>query len=228
MYLTLKDMLHQPSDSGTLKVMLVRSLVLVLILGSEASAQTAKPRFTWETRLAKDPPLTGLERAKIFLHNDFASVGTIVRTVGPAIAGQFANQPIDWGRTPEGFGRRIGLGFVTFTAQDAIQHSSAALLGLDPRYQRCECKGLARRTGHAFSGLFLSANAAGVRRFDPSNIVGSYGSGFIAATLYPDRYSRTVKGAQIGHAQVGGVVISNLFQEFGPDIKRILKRKKKP
>ena len=50
-------------------------------------------------------------------------------------------------------------------------------------------------------------------------------AGYVGASLYPDAYSRSVKGAQLGHFQVGQVVIGNLFTEFGPDLKRLWREK---
>ena len=45
----------------------------------------------------------------------------------------------------------------------------------------------------------------------------------ISTYWYPHRlYSPLVQGLQFGHEQMGEVLIGNLIQEFGPDIKRSL------
>jgi hypothetical protein len=185
----------------------------------------AGPKIDWSTRSVGDSMLTGSQRVESFLVNNFASQGAFYRSVGPAIGQEMSNTPREWGRTTGGFGRRVGVNFVMFTSQDLIQSSSAAMLGRDPRYQRCECKGIMGRTGHAIAGVFVSANANGKLQFDPSNLIGSYGAGYLGSTLYPDRYSRAVKGGQLGHQLVGSAAIQNILLEFRPEIKKLFREK---
>ena len=205
------------------KICHLLALIALPAMGQTAGQNAVKT--SWQSRLPSDPPLSGSQRAALFFHNDFASTGALLRTVVPAIASQLNNTPPDWNKTGEGFGRRVGLNFVMSTSQDLVQSGSAALFGHDPRYQRCDCKGGLRRVGYAVSGLFLLADSGGVRRFDPSNLIGAYGSGYLGASLYPARYSLEVKGPQLGHQQAGFVAAKNLFLEFSPDIKRFLRRK---
>lgn len=203
---------------------LIRVWALALFLPWVSNGQAA-PKINWGSRIAADRPLTGAERWKLIFRNDVASPGAFFRTVGPSLGQQIRNRPVEWGRTGEGFGRRLGMNFATITVQDVVQSGTAALVGRDPRYQRCECKGRVRRVGQAISGLVLSADRHGVRGFDPSNLISAYVAGYVGASLYPDPYSRPVKGAQLGHMQVGQVVIGNLFTEFGPDLKRLWREK---
>ena len=202
----------------------MRGMLMSLWLTAMCAAQPGQ-KLDWSSRVASDPALTGSERMRILVRNNFASPAALFRSVIPAIAAEITNRPREWHRTAGGFGRRVGFNFAMFTAQDVIQATSSAMLGRDPRYQRCDCKNVWGRTRQAFSGLVLSADSHGVRRFDPSNLMSSYASGYIGASLYPDRYSVAVKGTQLGHLQVSQVVIENLLIEFGPDIKRFLKRK---
>ena len=203
---------------------LIHVLAVVLLLPWVANAQPG-PKINWGSRVASDPPLTRAERWKLIVRNDFSSPGAFFRTVGPSLSQQIRNRPVEWERTGEGFGRRLGMNFATITVQDVVQSGTAALIGHDPRYQRCDCKGGARRVRQAFTGLVLGADRHGVRRFDPSNLISAYVAGYVGASLYPDAYSRPVKGAQLGHFQVGQVVIGNLFTEFGPDLKRLWREK---
>jgi hypothetical protein len=56
---------------------------------------------------------------------------------------------------------------------------------------------------------------------DMPQIAGAYGSGIVSTYWYPHRlYNPLVQGVQFGHEQMGEVLIGNLIQEFGPDIKR--------
>jgi hypothetical protein len=58
---------------------------------------------------------------------------------------------------------------------------------------------------------------------DMPQIAGAYGSGIASTYWYPHHlYSPLVQGVQFGHEQMGEVLIGNLIQEFGPDLKRSL------
>lgn len=202
---------------------MIRSFLSVFLLSGLLAAQSV-PQLNWNSRLASDAPLTGDERWSLFVRNNFASPGAFFQVAGPALGQTFGNTPKEWGRNAGGFGRRAGLNFVTNTSQSAVHSSASAALGYDPRYQRCDCKGAMKRLGHAFAGIVLSADSTGQLGFNPSNLMGAYGAGFIGASLYPERYSIRVKGMQQGHQQVGGIAIGNIFQEFQPEISRFFRR----
>lgn len=148
-----------------------------------------------------------------------------MRAAGPALGGQLRTSPPEWERNAEGFGRRVGTQFSMQSTRGLVSAGSAAWLGRDPRYQRCDCQGVFQRMGQALSGLVLGANAKGERRLDPSNLLGAYAGGYAGASLYPDRYRVSVKGYQLGTQLAGQLVAQNLLLEFGPDIRRFFKTK---
>ena len=198
----------------------MKSLLFLLVLPVFAQADP-----NWRTRSQSDAPLTGSQRVELFLRNDFASPGAFFRTVGPSLGAQLADRPKEWDKDAEGVGRRLAVNAVTRTSRDLIQSLGTAALGHDPRYQRCDCKGPWRRTGHALVGIFVQADSKGTLRFDPSNIVSAYGAGYLGASLYPDNYSIRQKGFQLGHQQVGQIAAENLILEFSPDLKRFFRTK---
>lgn len=191
-------------------------------MAETAPAMSAKS-WDWRSRVASDAPLTGQQRFGVLLRNNFYSSDAALRVASAALADQVTNSPEEWGRSGEGFGRRAGTYFVAYTSRDFIKAGSAALFRRDPRYQRCECKGLFRRTGHAVSALFVSADSTGARRFDPSSLVAGYGAGYIGASFYPDRYRLAVKGYQFGNQQVAQIALENLLLEFGPEVNKVFK-----
>lgn len=182
-------------------------------------------RFQWNSRSASDPLPTAEERLRIYLHNAFYSPGAWMRAAGPALGQQLSKSPSFWEQDGGGFAKRFGTQMAMFTTRDTVQAIGTSLYGHDPRYQRCGCKGVMRRMGHAVSGLWLAADANGQRKFDLSFIGGSYAAGFVGASLYPQPYTLHVKGFQLGHQQVGQVALGNIGVEFGPDIRRFLKAK---
>lgn len=203
--------------------MRIRSIFLLLAPLALMAQTTATSSWRW--RLAEAPELTPSERLKLYLHNNFTSAGGVFRALGPALGSHLGKQPQEWGRTGEGLGRRVAVSAATNSSRELISSGSAAMLGHDPRYQKCECKGFGQRLIHAMSGTILLADSSGRRRLDPSHLIASYSSGFVGASLYPDRYSLRVKGIQLGHQQFAQVTLENVAMEFGPDVKRFLRQK---
>ena len=201
---------------------MIQAVAILILVAMRCAAQT--PAKNWWTRESADPALTGNQRVEVLLHNNFLSPGAVFRSFGPAMAGHFRDSPPEWDRNAAGFGRRLGTQFMTQTSRGVIGSASVAIFGRDPRYQRCGCQGGLRRAGHAFSGLWLGADAQGQRRFDPSSLLSAYGGGYAGASLYPDRYRVAVKGYQLGTQQAGQLMMQNIFLEFGPELRRFRKK----
>lgn len=196
----------------------------VLCICPRLAAEPQEPLTSWRSRMPADPALTGAQRVDLLLHNNLLSPGALFGVLGPALGAQLRDSPPEWDNTLAGFGRRAGTQFAIQSARGLFTSGSAALLRRDPRYQRCDCQGGWRRTGHALSGLLLSADGAGVRRFDPSPLLSAFGAGYAGASLYPDNYSRAVKGHQIGSRLAGQTMAQNLFLEFSPELRRFARR----
>lgn len=202
-----------------------KTLVLLLISALGCFPVCGQGMKSWNTRLSSDPALTQEQRLQHLLKTNFFSAGAVARTVLPSVITHLNDSPPEWDRNGEGFSRRLGFQFATQTSRGLIRSAGAALLGTDPRYQRCNCKGFFRRGAYALSGFVLAADANGVRRFDPSNLLSAYGSGYIGAALYPDSYRIAVKGYQLGNQQAFQVGMQNVLLEFGPDMGRFVKKK---
>lgn len=171
------------------------------------------------TRTEADPALTASQRLKVFLKNDFGSPGAFFRAAGPAVGMEMGNNPPEWGKTAEGYGRRVASLALGQTTGDAVQAAVSAMTGRDPRYQKCGCTGAWHRAGHAIAGVFVAADAHGALGFDPSNLLGAYAGGFAGASLYPARYSVPTKGLQLGNQLVGQSAVQNMALEFSPELK---------
>lgn len=183
----------------------------------------AQPVSSLRSRDASDPALTAKQRWSLLVRNNLLSPAVVMRTLAPTTAAHLREDPVEWERSAGGFGRRLQTQFVVQTSRGLINSAGAAALGHDPRYQRCGCRGGWRRAGHALSSLFVAADATGQRRLDPSPLLSAYGSGYLGATLYPDRYRVSVKGYQIGSQQAAQIVMQNVALEFGPELRRFRK-----
>jgi hypothetical protein len=198
------------------------------LLASVCAIETTKAqdstRAYGRVRGASDPMPTGRERVDILMHRSVTSSSAWIRTVLPAIGSQVGNRPEEWGRTPEGFLRRVGSQAARVTTRDVVQATGAALLHHDPRYQRCDCAGGFRRLGHALSGTVMLADRNGQRRLDPSNVLASFGTGYVSARLSPHDTRLSVRGYQRGNQLLAQSAFGNVVIEFAPDVRRIVRQ----
>lgn len=201
-----------------------RAAVGLVLCAAACAAQGLPAVSDWSTRSSTDPPLTGAQRWSLLAHNTFFSTGAVARVVGSSAFAHLVDSPEEWDSTIGGYGKRLRIQAATVTARGLITTGTTAALGHDPRYQRCDCGGVWRRTGHALSALVLAADAQGARRFDPAPLFAAYGGAYAGASLFPERYSRAVKGYQLGSRQVAFRFGQNLFLEFTPEIKALARK----
>lgn len=200
--------------AGVLRIAALGALLTLLCLAASAQQAATPPT---------DPgyvPLTGPERWRRFTRGYLASPGTYFAAAGAALGGEISNEPKEWGRGIDGYGRRVGTEFAQFTIHTGVHEAGDALLGLDPRYFPCRCAGGWRRTGHALAFTFLAYDAHGRKRVDWPQLAGAYGSTMTVTTWYPSHYSPLVQGVQQGHQEMGLVLGVNLVREFRPELKR--------
>ncbi len=194
--------------------MLLRSLFLVLAFFIPLAAQ-APPGYT---------PMTPSERWHRYLSEGFLAPGLYMASLGSAIGSQLGNAPPEWGQGVAGYARRSASNFGVFTAQITMYEAGAAVLGLEPRYQHCGCKGFVRRTGHAFKWSFVTYNNEGQLRLNIPTVAAAYGSSMLSMAWYPDRFHPLTDGVREGNQEMGFAVGVNIIKEFSPELKRIFRR----
>lgn len=168
-------------------------------------------------------PLTVKQRSNRFFEEYLGSPFTYIAAAGAASGGQIGNDPKEWTRSWKGYGKRVGTTFALFTIDTGVHEAGDGMLGLDPRYFRCNCRGGRRRTWNAVEMSFLAYNGRGRKRIDFPQLAGAYGSGMIVTTWYPNRYDPLVQGVQMGHQQMGLAVGVNLIREYSPELKRFFR-----
>ena len=173
-------------------------------------------------------PLDGKERYRLFIRQSFTTPGIYIKTGFFAIHDQVENSPPEWGDGFEGFAKRVGTRQTQFLLQNSFTSLGNAMVGWEPRYDRCKCDGFWPRTRHAVVRNFVTYDRS-EKHLRPQLMpyVGSFGSGVIAATWQPGNPNYLVKGYQsaITQAWVGSLI--NVLGEFAPDITRKLKKHKK-
>jgi hypothetical protein len=229
-------------------VFCLRSGVCVLILGLAATAAAAqtenekasstqaesqqelKVNWLYGAYVDKDVPLHPLsnhQRFQLFLRQSFLTPGVYVKAAFFSLSDQAKNNPEEWGDGFGGYAKRTASRYGQFVAQNALSGTGNALLGYEPRYDRCRCTGFWPRTRHAVVRNFVTYNRTEKElRPQLGMYAGAFGGGVISATWQPDNSSLLTRGYQGVVTQAIFGVCANWLGEFAPDIKRVLKGKK--
>jgi hypothetical protein len=167
--------------------------------------------------------LTKMDRLTLFWNDTYASPGAFVGLSAGAFVDQVRHTPAKWDGDGSGYTRRFASEYGQLATRNVIHEGLAGVAGLDPRYSVCNCAGTMHRSAHALKMTFTTYRKDGTLVLDVPQIAGAYGSGIVSTYWYPHHlYSPLVQGVQFGHEQMGEVLIGNLIQEFGPDLKRSL------
>jgi hypothetical protein len=181
--------------------------------------------------IPKDIPikaLNGEERYKLFVRQSFTTPGIYIKTGVFALHDQIENVPPQWGSGFEGFAKRVGTRQTQYILQYSFTSLGNAMVGWEPRYDRCKCDGFWPRSRHAIARNFVTYDQS-ERHLRPQLMpyVGAFGAGVITSTWEPGNPELLVKGYQSAVTQVWWGSVGNLLGEFGPDIVRKLKKHKK-
>jgi len=171
------------------------------------------------------PPMTGRERWDKYVKDTYTGFPIYVASLGAALGDQSRNVPQPWGKTWEGYGKRVGTQYASFAIQTSVYQGGAALLGNEGRYVACQCAGGWRRAGYAFQMSFLTYHNQ-KKVLDVPQFAAAYAAGIIPITWYPQGYSVSAQGVQNGTYQLGFVVLVREIQEFSPELKRFFSKLK--
>ena len=187
---------------------------LLLLISGAGAAECAEPY----------QPLSASERWKRYAMTTVASPGFYLSAAGSAIGAQWRDKPPEWEQGMTGYGKRAASQLGRFGIQATVHQGLSAAAGTDPRYLRCECKGFGPRFGHALKWTFLTKNREGQTRFDAPALAGYYGGGMLSMYWHPSRYDPLTDGVREGTQQVGFAMGINVLREFGPELKRWIRR----
>jgi hypothetical protein len=159
----------------------------------------------------------------------------IKQTVGPlamvgdaAYAGilQEIDTPTEWGQGGSPYARRLASTAACSGIHSALAFGLDSALHEDPRYFRSAGGSFWHRTGHAFRGVILTHTDHGTETFSFWRFGSAYGAAYVSNQWYPGRLNTVALGFAQGSLQIGFDLARNLASEFGPDIKRMVHRRK--
>ena len=146
--------------------------------------------------------------------NSIVGVGALAGTIASATIQQINNEPSEWKKTKNGFARRLGSNFGQNLIKQTTLYGLSEAFKQDSEYQKCSCKGILRRVGHALKYGFVSPNRQGKEVFSPAKIVSPFVANIAAVEIwYPKRYS-IKDGLRSGTYSFGFSVGFNLIKEF--------------
>src|SRR5258706_10469805 len=169
--------------------------------------------------------LAGAQRWHLYFRQNFTTVGAYLGIFMGSVLDQLGNQPPEWGQGISGYGERLVSRFGSGIVQGTIQASACALVKQDPRYIRSGSERPWPRAVHALLYSVLTYNNEGKPRLAVATVGSYYSSSMIATTWLPTRYSPLGDGVRDGNRQVILASLSNLVQEFWPEIRKIMGRK---
>jgi hypothetical protein len=173
------------------------------------------------------PPLS--TREKFVLAAQDSVVDYSSYTWAGILAGQamLLNYDPELGRGIKGYGRYYWRTFVdeisgTFFTEAIVP----VITHEDPRYYTMGKGGFFRRSGYAISRAFVTKTDAGGNEFNWSEVAGNALEAGLSNAYYPPQ-ERTL-GSTAGNfgTQMESAVLNHVFQEFWPDIRRKVFRRK--
>ncbi len=174
-------------------------------------------------------PLTGSERVKIYFKMNYASMGAYFGPLLTALTlDQAFNSPPQWGGGFRGYGRRVASRIGGAILQGTFQAPVAAVLHEDVRYIAKGQGKIGGRMWHAVKYSFLTYNKQGRPTLNVANLGAYYASTAVSTAWLPG--TRNVMGYTLSNAteQIGLSVPVNIFQEFWPEIRNFVLRRRAP
>jgi len=168
--------------------------------------------------------MTSGQRWNDFVSTSLTSPSIALRVLALAAISHVNREPASWGMGSHGFFERAGSHYARFAVQGSIHSALAAALGHDSRYFREPEQSGWRRARHALRRTFVTRDREGHDAFDISQMTALYAAPMIATTWHPRNCSALAQGFRAGNFGVGAQAVGNLFREFGPDLKRLLRK----
>jgi hypothetical protein len=125
----------------------------------------------------------------------------------------------EFGQGASGYGNYFAHTFADNTVENyMVEAIMPAATKQDPRYYTMGQGGFFKRSGYAFSRLFITRTDSGNRTFNVSEIVGAGAAAGISQTYYPSDENKLVKTYQRWISEMIQDGVSNMVKEFWPDI----------
>jgi hypothetical protein len=174
-----------------------------------------------------DQPMTGAERVHWIVDGTIGLKSlTIVGPIGTAWQTAW-NVPEEWGQTWSGAGKRYLQREADVAISNTIEGGLGAIWGERADYTRSGLRGFRPRLGHALKTVFLAYRPDG--RLAPAwgRYAGNTVNNVIENTWLPPSATTWGQTTWRSAAGFGTRAIGNVWEEFQPEIMRVVFRRKK-
>lgn len=171
---------------------------------------------------AQDVPLDATGKFEVHSVRTFGPSELVGAALGSGL-GQIENDPREWNQGVAGYARRYANIEAFALVQNSLAFGLDTAMRDDPRYFRSTSKSFLPRLAHAIAYSFVTRGDSGDIRFNTWRIGSNYGAAWIANAWMPHRL--TTPGDVLVRGTLGLAIDtgSNLFHEFGRDLKSVAK-----
>ena len=136
--------------------------------------------------------------------------------LGLAWAGvdQLQNDPPEWGKVWNGYGKRAASGVGQFLIQESVTHLLANSMNRPLDYQPCRCRHMSRRIGWALQEAVTDAMPDDTHPVAIPRIVGAYAGSFAQASWRPNSGNRVETALLNGTISLAIGAATNIFYEL--------------
>jgi hypothetical protein len=186
------------------------TLLLISVSAFAAQAQTQDPVET--TRASYVRPNVE-KRFKRYV-NDTVGPTAWIGIGSAAVFSTAFNSPKEWGKSGEGFGKRVASSFGRNAIRNTVIYGLDEALKLDSGFYRSTKRDVGSRVANALLSSVTARRPDGKRVIGIPRIVGAYTADLAANELwYPSRYNWRY-GFRDGTITIGVTAMVNLFREF--------------
>ena len=185
------------------------------------------PNFAAVNANTQLPPLSTREKFSLAAHDSVVDYSSFTWTGILAAQAMVLNSNPELGSGIVGYGRYywrtftdgVSGTFFTEAIVPAITHE-------DPRYYTLGRGGFFHRTGYAISRAFVTKTDSGGTSFNFSEVVGNGLEAGLSNAYYPPQERGLSQTTVNWGTQMESAVLNHIFQEFWPDIRKKLLRRK--
>ncbi len=203
-----------------------QTLVGALCLLIPCSPAVASPQSDSQVAalaIVQQRPLDRDARLSWFVKSTVGPKGLAAGVISSAWGTGF-NNPEEYGPHWDGFAKRYGMRLTGVAASNALEAGLGSLWGEDPHYPAVGSGKLWGRVGNAAKYSFVAKRSDGSTAPAYARYAAITGSNFMSNTWRAESESTTGAALQRTGLGFGGRFISNLFEEFWPDVRNRLRR----
>jgi hypothetical protein len=218
-------------------------ILMIILCAALSPAQNQLPKSPEPTRdnqidvnwlygsyVPKEVPLKSLKsdaRFKLYIRQTYTDWGIYLKSTLFTLSDQAQNRYPEWGDGFAGFAKRFGTRQAEFILQNSVISLGDGVVGWEPRYDRCRCKGFWPRTRHALVRNFVTYDRT-EKNLRPQLFpyLGAFTGSVVATNWQPGNPHWEVKGYQAVITQIPIGMGINWIAEFAPEIMRVFHRQK--